>query len=150
MSPELPTDSIDDLILTAFSVALAKLDSPLPSQLQEQINQVGESLAKSETDVIVDLEDIAAEYPELNELYQAVAKTLQRHYQTQERNKSAPPPGREPRPPEDEYLQNYLAPDDIDVVQILRADDSRKVAQEQLQQAEAKGKYTDFLLPPIL
>jgi hypothetical protein len=101
-------------------------------------------------DVIVDLEDIAAEYLELNELYQAVAKTLQRHYKTQERNKSAPPPGRKLRPPEDEYLQNYLAPDDIDVVQILRADDSQKAAQEQLQQAETKGKCTDFLLPPIL
>lgn len=144
--PELQIDAIDELILTAFCAALAKLEPepPLPVLMQQQINQVGEALAKGKTDVIPDLEDIAKQHQRLNELYEATTKSFQRHYKTQERNKSALPQGRKPPSPEDEYLDNFLA---MDSLQIFRASDSKKAAEEQLQKAEAQGKHVDYDSP---
>lgn len=66
-----PTDTIT---LTAFLVALTQLDSPLPDEVQTQLNNLDtDNLASN----IGKLNAIAETYPELDEHYQNAREILQ-------------------------------------------------------------------------
>lgn len=90
----LDLDPIQALILEAFSVALAQLDSAsaLPTELREEINQVGEALANYQADAVVRLENIARKYQPLYDRFEAAYDALDEQYHTQERNKRHPLP----------------------------------------------------------
>lgn len=74
----LDLDPIQSLILEAFSVALAQLDSAsaLPTGLREEINQVGEALANYQADAVVRLENIARKYQPLYDRFEAAYDAL--------------------------------------------------------------------------
>jgi hypothetical protein len=72
--------------LRAFLTALVELDSPLPPQLQQEINKVGEMFATTPTDAINRLLELA-EYDCLKELYLQARIKIQQQYEVQERNK---------------------------------------------------------------
>jgi antitoxin YefM len=87
-------DPIQALILEAFSVALAQLDSTsaLSAELQEEINQVGEALANRQADAVMRLQTIAQKHQPLYNLFEAAYDALDEQYHTQERNKRNPLP----------------------------------------------------------
>ena len=57
------------ITLTAFLTALQKLDNPLPTNLQTQLNEIGSHLTNN-PDYINNLDTLAESYPPLDELYQ--------------------------------------------------------------------------------
>ncbi|AFZ58435.1 hypothetical protein H6G54_23195 [Anabaena cylindrica FACHB-243] len=60
----------DIIHLTAFLTALAKLNEPLPEDIQMQLNDVGKAIA-ADTNNIYNLDAIAESYPTLDKIYQA-------------------------------------------------------------------------------
>ena len=88
----LDLDPIQALILEAFWAALAQLDSAsaLPTELREEINQVGEALANRQADAVIRLQTIAQKHQPLYDLFEAAYDALDEQYHTQERNKRNP------------------------------------------------------------
>lgn len=80
-----PNDWIN---ITALEKALGKLDQPLPSNIQTQLNQIGESL-KTDFTKIAEIDEIAQSYPPLKEIYQKERIALRDN--AGERNKGLPP-----------------------------------------------------------
>ena len=116
----LDLDPIQALILEAFSQALAQLDSTsaLPTELQEEINQVGEALANRQADAVVRLQNIASKYQPLYDRFEAAYDALDEQYHTQERNKRTPLPA-----------QSLSEVDSI--LQILKANNPIEAAKKQ-------------------
>ncbi|GAB4206167.1 MAG: hypothetical protein Fur006_63020 [Coleofasciculaceae cyanobacterium] len=116
----LDLDPIQSLILEAFSQALAQLDSTsaLPTELQEEINQVGEALANHQADAVVRLQTIAQKHQPLYDLFEAAYDALDEQYHTQERNKRNPIPA-----------QSLSEVDSI--LQILKANNPVEAAKKQ-------------------
>jgi antitoxin YefM len=116
----LDLDPIQSIILEAFSQALAQLDSTsgLPTELQEEINQVGEALANHQADAVVRLQTIAQKHQPLYDLFEAAYDALDEQYHTQERNKHNPIPA-----------QSLSEVDSI--LQILKANNPVEAAKKQ-------------------
>ena len=116
----LDLDPIQALILEAFSQALAQLDSTsaLPTELQEEINQVGKALANHQADAVVRLQTIAQKHQPLYDLFEAAYDALDEQYHTQERNKRNPIPA-----------QSLSEVDSI--LQILKANNPVEAAKKQ-------------------
>lgn len=143
-SPTLNLDSIDILILEAFSAALAQLDSALPAKLREEINQVGEALANHQTDVVDRLQNLAKKHKPLYDLFEAAYNALDDQYHTQERNKFTPSP----------YRSKISAPID-NVLQILRAnrpeEEAKRQAQSELAQTQVnQSRQVQFWSPGLI
>jgi predicted RNase H-like HicB family nuclease len=135
-SDKLDLDPIQALTLEAFSQALAQLDSisVLPAELREEINQVGEALTTHQTDVVNRLEDIARKHQPLYDLYETACETLDKQYDTQERNKRLANP----------FSSNISSPVDPvnKILQILRANNPIEEAKK-LSQAEPSPLQED-------
>jgi hypothetical protein len=69
--PNPMNDPLSAITVDAFLVALAQLDSPLPDNVQAQLNEMSDT---PDADI---LDAIAEEYPPLNELYQAAREVFQ-------------------------------------------------------------------------
>ncbi len=67
--------STDIIILQAFLNALSQFDKPLPMEIQNQLNQFGESLSANSTN-IGELDTIAKSYEPLNVVYQTELNSL--------------------------------------------------------------------------
>ncbi|MGB3653124.1 MAG: hypothetical protein WBA41_18155 [Rivularia sp. (in: cyanobacteria)] len=67
--------STDITILQAFLNALPQLDKPLPIEIQNQLNQFGQSLSVNSTN-IGELDTIAKSYEPLNVVYQTALTSL--------------------------------------------------------------------------
>jgi hypothetical protein len=78
-------NQLETVTLRAFLTALVELDSPLPPQLQQEINKVGEIFATTPTIAINRLLELA-EYDCLKELYLQARLNIQQQYEVQERN----------------------------------------------------------------
>lgn len=74
-------------ILKAFLSALAQFKETLPTNLSQEINQVGVALSSGETNRLKELENIARKHEKLNSLYEIECGKIQRQPQHQERNK---------------------------------------------------------------
>ncbi|HEY9796049.1 MAG TPA: type II toxin-antitoxin system HicB family antitoxin [Leptolyngbyaceae cyanobacterium] len=141
-SDNLDLDPIQALTLEAFSTALAQLDpiSALPTELREEINQVGEALANQQTDVVDCLENIARKHQPLYELYETAYEALDEQY-PQERNKLVGSPSRS---------DNSAIVEPVDkILQILRAnnpvEEAKKLSQtEQAQTEEYQRSEVQF------
>jgi len=59
----------DIIILTAFLTALSQLDTPLPSNIQSQLNNIDKALELNPSN-IGGLDLIAENYPDLDQIYQ--------------------------------------------------------------------------------
>jgi predicted RNase H-like HicB family nuclease len=142
-SNKLDLDPIKALILKAFSVALAQLDSAstLPAKLREEINQVGEALANRQTDAVIRLQEVARKHQPLYDLFEEAYDALDEQYHTQERNKLVESPS----------SSNTSGPvDPVDkILQILRAnnpvEEAKKLSQtEQVQTQENQNSQIQF------
>jgi CHAD domain-containing protein len=112
------------ITLDAFIEALHNVSTPLPAELQTQINQVGDRFAENPTEASDRLLELA-EHESLKPLYLQARIRLQKEYETQERNRFYSPenqnqPGVKP---ED-------APSNIAIkVKVLKAPDPVSAAQ---------------------
>ena len=76
--------------LTAFLIALQKLDHPLPTTLQTQLNEIGKSLQNNPHYIDeLNLDPLAESYPPLDEIYQD--ELAQLDLDIRERSKGFPP-----------------------------------------------------------
>ncbi len=80
-------NNLQQVTIKAFIIALAELDSPLPADLQKQINQVG-AIISTQTIVAIDELVKLAEHPCINQSYKQARINIQREYETQERNRN--------------------------------------------------------------
>jgi predicted RNase H-like HicB family nuclease len=142
-SNKLDLDPIQALILEAFSAALSRLDSAsvLPTELREEINQVGEALANRQVDAALRLQEIAGKHQPLYELFEEAYDALDEQYHTQERNKLAGSPPN----------SNVSAPvEPVDqILQILRAnnpvEEAKNLSQvEQSQTLKNESRQIQF------
>jgi hypothetical protein len=125
----------EKVTLLAFLTALLQLDTPLPTELQQEINRVGKIFATQPsvaTNCLVEL----AESECIKPLYIQARINIQTEYEDQERHKfDKPSKQKQPNAVPDERLENIALP-------ILQASDSS---------AEAKKYQVDIIphLPPI-
>ena len=77
---------LQQITIQAFITALAELDSPIPADLQKQINQIGDIISTQSTDALNKLIELV-QNPHLNKLYLQARVNIQQEYETQERNK---------------------------------------------------------------
>lgn len=102
---------LDSQILKAFLKALIEIDSPLPPDLIQKINQVGDALVNQQTAEVGKLEAIAHRHVRLRELYESACINLQEQYQPQELNRFFSPDKKtasDSKPPD--LLENIAAP----------------------------------------
>lgn len=83
-------NNLQQVTLQAFIAALAELDSPLPADLQKQINQVG-AIFSTQPNVAIDELSKLAQHPCINQLYLQARVNIQSEYEPKERNISRNP-----------------------------------------------------------
>ncbi len=123
------------ITLQAFLIALSQLDTALPGDLQQKIQQIGHTLAHDKTSAIAEIRDLVKKHAQLNRLYEAARITLQKQYQTQERDKWQ----------EREWIvseSGSLALESI-AVPILTADDFTIAAKELLKKLKVGKDFID-------
>jgi len=117
-------NQLQTVTLRAFLTALVELDSPLPPEVQQEINQVGAILADTPNVAINRLLELAKN-DRIQQFYQEARINIQKQYETQERNKyDKPSQQNQPTPTPSEHLANIAIP-------ILKASDSRAEAKKQ-------------------
>lgn len=121
-STELLTiDPSNALILQAFLKALAQLD-PFPQALQPDLKQLAIALAKGETKLAADLEDIANKDKSLNQLFQDEYSRMVLQCES-EGERPGKPTGQVKLDPHPPYLGNVAA-------EIFGSDNPSKSAQK--------------------
>lgn len=83
-------NNLQQVTLQAFIAALAELDSPLPADLQKQINQVG-AIFSTQPNVAIDELSKLAQHSSINQLYLQARVNIQSEYEPKERNNSRNP-----------------------------------------------------------
>jgi hypothetical protein len=78
-------NNLQQVTLRAFIAALAELDSPLPADLQKQINQVG-AIFSTQPNVAIDELLKLTKHPSINQLYLQARVNIQSEYEPKERN----------------------------------------------------------------
>ncbi len=117
-------NELQKVTLSAFLIALVELDSPLPPELQQEINQVGKIFADTPNAAIDGLLKLA-ENDYFQELYQQARINIQKQYETKERNKyDKPSQQNQPTPTPSQHLANIAIP-------ILKSSDSSAEAKKQ-------------------
>lgn len=133
---------LQQITIQAFITALAELDSPLPADLQKQINQIGDIISTQSTDALNKLIELA-QNPHLNKLYLQARVNIQQEYETQERNKyrnyQKESESRDTPIYITENISKALPLDSIEEIQpILQASDSVKEAQKYQRETNQK------------
>jgi hypothetical protein len=113
------------ITLDAFIEALQNVSAPLPTELQTQINQVGDRFAENPIEANDRLLELA-EHESLKPLYLQARIRLQKEYETQERNRFYSPENQ--NQPD---VKPKDAPSNIAIkVKVLKSPDSVSAAQE--------------------
>lgn len=133
---------LQQITIQAFITALAELDSPLPADLQKQINQIGDIISTQSTDALNKLIELA-QNPHLNKLYLQARVNIQQEYETQERNKyrnyQKESESRDTPIYITENISKALPLDSIEEIKpILQASDSVKEAQKYQRETNQK------------
>lgn len=131
----LPIDPFNALNIRAFLQALAQLDS-LPEPLRPAIKQVGSALAKGQTNVGADLEEIAKQDATLNQLYRAEYNKLVDEYDSQNREMPGRRTGKVQLDPPPFCLGNVAA-------EILSQDNPIAGAQDNINAITSADPYLD-------
>jgi hypothetical protein len=118
-------DPLASITLDSFLVALAQLNEPLPSDLQQQLNAMSDAPDPDKLDAI------AENYPPLNELYEEAREIFQDY--DSERSKGSLPA----KPDEKAESQTGEEPNDV-----FRAGNSVDAAK---QEAEKSGTLRQLL-----
>ncbi len=111
----------------AFLAALAKIDQPLPPELQQEINQVGKVFTTDPGRAIEQLLDLGKN-PVLKEFYDAARLDIQTQYETQECRETE----------ENEDISILLK--NVVILETLST-----VLDAPVSQQEAKHQYPDFI-----
>jgi hypothetical protein len=119
---------LDAITLDAFLVALAQLDSPLPPDLQQQLNEMSDGPDPDKLDAI------AEDYIPLNKLYQEAREIFQDH--DSERGK-----GPLPAKP-DEKAESRTCEESND---IFRAGNSVEAAKQETERSGALRQLLQFI-----
>ncbi|WP_375506712.1 hypothetical protein [uncultured Nostoc sp.] len=109
--------------LRAFLTALVELDSPLPTALQQEINNVGEMLANAQNDNALNRLIELAENDCLKESYRNARINIQTQYKSQELNKYDKPSQQNQPPIPPEHIGNIA-------IAIFQATDSSAKAKK--------------------
>ena len=138
---------LEKVTLNAFIEALRQLSSPLPTEFQQQINQVGNAFDKDPTSAINRLLDLA-ENDCIKQLYFQARIEIQKNYETQERNRFYSP---------EKQNQRGVKPDDATSnialkVEALKAPDSPKAVQSLLPESTQPPLVdpVNYEEPPII
>ena len=133
---------LQQITIQAFITALAELDSPIPADLQKQINQIGDIISTQSTDALNKLIELV-QNPHLNKLYLQARVNIQQEYETQERNKyrnyQKESESRDTPIYITENISKALPLDSIEEIKpILQASDSVKEAQKYQRETNQK------------
>jgi hypothetical protein len=79
----------DALTLEACLIALARVETELPPELHQAVQQTGQALQNNDTQAIAQLRDLVISHDGLRQHYDMARMALQGQYHTQERAKSA-------------------------------------------------------------
>ncbi len=131
--------STDTLTLQAFIAALALLPNSLPAEVQQEVNQFGESLKNEQTSIANRLIKIARNYQPLWQEYQPAYDFFLEQYQAKERNKVIRLPQNSSPEPESAVpeLVNESAATINDIIPFFIAEDSVETAKEAKRQNES-------------
>ncbi len=131
--------STDTLTLQAFIAALALLPNSLPVEVQQEVNQFGESLKNEQTSIANRLIKIARNYQPLWQEYQPAYDFFLEQYQAKERNKVIRLPQNSSPEPESAVpeLVNESAATINDIIPFFIAEDSVETAKEAKRQNES-------------
>jgi hypothetical protein len=131
--------STDTLTLQAFIAALALLPNSLPVEVQQEVNQFGESLKNEQTPIANRLIKIARNYQPLWQEYQPAYDFFLEQYQAKERNKVIRLPQNSSPEPESAVpeLVNESAATINDIIPFFIAEDSVETAKEAKRQNES-------------
>jgi hypothetical protein len=113
-----PVEPSQIITLQAFLLALAKLDPPLPAEMQAQLNQIGSAIAENSAN-IGKLDHLPESHAPLNKFYQEMRSLIQSSEGI--RSKAAPPTGANPSESSTTEIINIAT-------QILTAPESVSVA----------------------
>jgi hypothetical protein len=132
-------DSLEAITLKAFITALTQLNSPWNTDLQQKLNKLGATLVQDFTK-IQELDRLAEEYPDIDELYQNARGYLQTS--VAERNKSDAMilPDEE----ETNELHNF-----VDGLEKIDEEKLRKIAPELFQSLDATKEPRETIYPMI-
>ena len=81
----------DALTLEACLIALAKLETELPPELHQAVQQTGHALQGNDSQAVTQLRDLVMQHEGLRQHYEMARMALQEQYRTQERAKSGRP-----------------------------------------------------------
>lgn len=115
----------DALTLEACLIALAKLETELPVELHQQVQDLGQALEANDPQAVDRLRELVTHHADLNQHYDVARLTLQEQYRSQERAKGW-------RPDLNGVNGNATLTLEQLAVPILRADDFRSAAQRLL------------------
>lgn len=133
----------DALTLEACLIALAKLETELPTELHHQVQALGQALETKDPQAIDRLRDLVTSHADLHQHYDVARLTLQEQYRCQERAKGWQPSLNGVNGTATLTLEQLAVP-------ILRADDFRSAAQRLLKgsgraNSQAHGELQPFL-----
>jgi len=135
----------DALTLEACLIALAKLETELPTELHHQVQDLGQALETQDPQAIDRLRDLVTGHADLHQHYDVARLTLQEQYRSQERAKGWQPGFNGANGTATLALEQLAVP-------ILRADDFRGAAQRLLKgnragrsHAQAQSELQPFL-----
>jgi hypothetical protein len=127
------------LSLQALLVALSQLDTALPSELQAEVQQVGDALARGRVAAVAAIDNIVNRHSLLHQLYQLAHLILEQRYQTWDQPR---------RPLPLEVAEEAIVLEQT-AAQTLTAADPQAAAQAQLRQIQGASHH-DTKVPPLL
>lgn len=119
------------LSLEAFLVALSQLDSALPSDLLQGMQQISEALAQRHTEAIATIDNLVRRHAVLQRLYELARITIQRQWYDDLRRISAAPGA-------EAMLEEFAA-------QILATNDPQTAAHAQIERAGQREQPANLL-----
>lgn len=119
------------LTLEAFLVALAQLDTSLPSDLLFGLRQIGEALTQRKAEAIATIDTLVRRHSNLQRLYELACITIQHHWFDDLRRLAAIPGA-------DGVLEDFAA-------QVLATDDPQATAQVQIERAGQREEPANLL-----
>jgi hypothetical protein len=112
----------DALTLEACLIALAKLETELPPELHQAVQQTGQTLKVNDSQAVAQLRDLVMQHEGLRQHYEMARMALQEQYRVQERAKSGRPGANGSAGTAALTLQDFASP-------ILSSEDFRSATQ---------------------
>ncbi|MGB6299704.1 MAG: hypothetical protein WBF90_26495 [Rivularia sp. (in: cyanobacteria)] len=136
-------NNLQQVTLQAFIAALAELNSPLPADLQKQINQVG-AIFSTQPNVAIDELSKLAKHSSINQLYLQARVNIQSEYEPKERNPNRDLEKEIAPNQNDDYSNNILGNRTKSVLSESVISEANEVLQAENSSAKAKQYIFKF------